>query len=616
IGPYNYSWSSGSSNSSLTSLTAGTYTLVVNDANNCTYMSQVTIGEPAALTASVSSANVLCNGDTSGNASAIVAGGLLPYNINWNSGAVQVNPMHLVAGNYHMQVTDVNGCTLIENFVITEPPVLQISGNSTDVLCHGDSTGIIQAIVSGGVSPYNYLWNTGATAISVQSLLAGTYDVIVTDSNNCLISDSYSISEPLLLVAEVISDSLLCIDQSASVHAFASGGSGVNYEYYLNGIAMGGPGPFNFLAATDTCISLYVTDGHGCASEMDTTCVLVYPELNVLASAEDTICFGDTITLSSQASGGNGGPYYYNWGYLGNGQTVQTVPMSYPYYSNYIVSATDSCSPMAYDTVVVGFYNMPQEIITLESTQGCVPLDMQVTNNSTNSSYCAWSMGNGDSLFNCGSFIYTYDTPGTYVVSVELENVNGCKSSVDTVVTVEAYSLPIADFKYAPLEVELPNAEIDFYNNSIDAISFEWHFGDGNISYDEHPTHVYADSGTYTVTLYVENDFGCRDSQQLTVVVHMNLIVYIPNSFSPNFDGTNDLFYPKGVGISDEGYLLAIYNRWGDKIYETTDARGYWDGTIKHSKNIAPQGVYLYLITVRDYKNEPHYLTGTVTVVR
>ncbi|MBT8195142.1 MAG: gliding motility-associated C-terminal domain-containing protein, partial [Bacteroidia bacterium] len=68
--------------------------------------------------------------------------------------------------------------------------------------------------------------------------------------------------------------------------------------------------------------------------------------------------------------------------------------------------------------------------------------------------------------------------------------------------------------------------------------------------------------------------------------------------------------------ISDEGYLLAIYNRWGDKIYETTDARGYWDGTIKHSKNIAPQGVYLYLITVRDYKNEPHYLTGTVTVVR
>ena len=96
----------------------------------------------------------------------------------------------------------------------------------------------------------------------------------------------------------------------------------------------------------------------------------------------------------------------------------------------------------------------------------------------------------------------------------------------------------------------------------------------------------------------------------------MNLIVYIPNTFTPNFDGLNDNFYPKGVGINDEGYEMQIYNRWGDLIYRTTEQEGYWDGTIKRSNNQAPQGVYLYLLTVRDFKKEAHYMQGTVTLIR
>lgn len=616
VGNYSYLWSNGVTSAINNSLVAGVYTINVTDLNSCSFTSQVIISEPLPILATVSTISANCNGDSTGSASVNISGGIAPHIVNWYSGVIPVNELQLTSGNYNVVIQDLNGCSLTQNFYIIEPPALNLTSNLNHVTCNSMRNGSIQAIVSGGIQPYSYLWSNASSNLSINSLPAGLYSVTVTDNNGCNLQEQFIITEPTPLLVTVTSDTSLCYGETATILASATGGNGNIYQYNWSGGMLSGPGPYTFVAYADTCISIYAIDSVGCVSLPSITCITVGPPIVVAANAKDSICMGDTITLSAIASGGNNGPYYYSWGFLGNGQTLQTVPDTYPGYSSYIVSVTDSCSPTAYDTVNVYFHEQPHEYISLENTEGCAPLNLQVSNNSIFSDVCTWSMGTGDIISSCSAFNYVYDVPGTYLLSVEMESIQGCRSKVDTLANIEVYSLPVADFKYAPLEVDLRDPEINFYNNSVDAVSYEWHFGDGNISYEEHPIHMYSDSGLYVVTLIVENEFGCRDSHQLVVIIHMNLIVYIPNTFTPNFDGTNDNFYPKGVGINDDGYELQIFNRWGDRIYRTTQKNGYWDGTIKHSNNQAPQGVYLYLLTVSDYKKKTHYLQGTVTLIR
>ncbi|MFN6091004.1 MAG: proprotein convertase P-domain-containing protein, partial [Bacteroidota bacterium] len=174
---YNYQWSNGSFSNSASGLIAGTYTVTVTDAYGCTATNSATITQPTQLTISIpSTTNVLCNGASTGSATSLASNGTAGYSYLWNTGATTATINNLTVGTYTVTATDANGCTASTNTTITQPSLLTVSiPSTTNVLCNGASTGSATSLASNGTAGYSYLWNTGSTSATINSLMAGTY---------------------------------------------------------------------------------------------------------------------------------------------------------------------------------------------------------------------------------------------------------------------------------------------------------------------------------------------------------------------------------------------------------------------------------------------------------
>ncbi|WP_188477393.1 SprB repeat-containing protein, partial [Phaeocystidibacter marisrubri] len=271
--PYTVSWSNGSTTDTISNLTAGTYTVTITDANGCISNQSVTITQPASglsVSAAVVS-NVSCFGDATGEASSTVTGGTAPYTYNWSNGATTASLTNVVAGTYTVTVMDANGCTDTASVSITQPAsALAVSlASQQNINCFGDSTGSIDVTVAGGTPPYNYSWNTGATAATITNLTAGTYTVTVTDANGCTDTLSVTLTQP----ASALSSLAASIQ---NVNCFG-GNDGSAYVEYTGGTA-----PYTVSwsngSITDTIANLIagtytvtITDANGCTSNQSVT---------------------------------------------------------------------------------------------------------------------------------------------------------------------------------------------------------------------------------------------------------------------------------------------------------------------------------------------------------
>ncbi|GAI49748.1 unnamed protein product, partial [marine sediment metagenome] len=181
--PYDYLWNEGQTTEDLSDIGQGTYIVTVTDANLCTITDTVTITEPSAIITSITGTDILCNGDCDGTADLTVAGGTPGYSYTWNYGDTTEDLSNLCAGIYCVTVTDANSCISSVCVTITEPAGLFANIIGTDVLCNGDSNGIADLVVNGGILQYSYLWNTGATSEDLYNIPQGFYVVTVTDAD-------------------------------------------------------------------------------------------------------------------------------------------------------------------------------------------------------------------------------------------------------------------------------------------------------------------------------------------------------------------------------------------------------------------------------------------------
>ncbi|MEO7978646.1 SprB repeat-containing protein, partial [Flavobacterium sp.] len=190
--PYTYNWTpgnpTGDGTTSVTGLTAGSWTCTVTDANSCTAFVNFTVTQPTAIsTATGSQTNVSCNGGSNGTASVTPAGGTPGYTYSWSpSGGTAATASGLAAGSYTVTVTDANGCTATRNYTITQPAAA-VSGTTvvTNVSCNGGTNGTINLTPTGGTGPYTFSWGGGITTEDRTGLAAGTYSVTITDNNGC-----------------------------------------------------------------------------------------------------------------------------------------------------------------------------------------------------------------------------------------------------------------------------------------------------------------------------------------------------------------------------------------------------------------------------------------------
>ncbi len=319
--PYTYSWNTNpvQTTATATNLLAGTYTVIVTDANNCTATGSVTIIAPPALTITMSKTDVDCFGGNDGTATAIVSGGTAPYTYSWNTNPVQTTATatNLEAGTYPVIVTDANNCTATGSVTIIAPPALTISLSKTDVDCFGGNDGIATANVSGGTAPYTYSWNTNPvqTTATATNLVAGIYTVIVTDANNCTATGSVTIIAPPALTISLSKTDVDCFGgNDGTATANVSGGTApFTYSWNTNPVQTTALAT-NLVAGTYTVI---VTDANDCTATGSVT-VFSPTIVELTISNVDQTCIQKDDGMAEVIANGGSSPYTYQWNDLSN----------------------------------------------------------------------------------------------------------------------------------------------------------------------------------------------------------------------------------------------------------------------------------------------------------
>lgn len=622
VGPYTFLWSSGGQTSPfVSSLCANTYTVSVTDNNGCTRNEIIPISEPSPILNSITVTSATC-GNANGSLAANTSGGTPPYSYQWNDPLLQTTATatNLTAGNYIVNITDANGCVLTSNSTVpgtTNPVITSITGISPS--CYGTPTGSATVTVTSGASPYTYLWNDpfSQTNSTATGLTVGTYIVLVTDNNGCIITDSISLTQPTQ-VQTIISanDSSLCYGQS--VQMFCSGvGGNPGYTYYWS-TGYVGAGPVTYSPTSATIYSVYSVDATGCQSLPASITVTVGSPITVSAP-NVSACAGQPAIISAAAAGGTSGPYTYTWsnGYVGQNQSVTL-------FSNqtYIVTVGDGCSSLAFDTVVVTVNPLAVGNMILSDTSGCEPFTIQLSGSSDIGITYTWNFGDGSLNVNGVNVSHTYTTAGSYFVTLTITTATGCQSSITNIQPVTVKPSPTAYFSVSPSITPIPNAtDLSFTNLSTGAISYIWNFGDGNTSNAVNPTHYYALTGEYLMQLVAMNSLGCIDTFSLKSTSEN--YIHFANAFTPNPNGgnggtynfyelNNDVFFPTSAGI--EEFHMMIYNKWGEVIFESFDINKGWDGYYKGK--ICEQDVYVWKAFATFKDGNKYVGAGDVTLLR
>ncbi|RLD31161.1 MAG: hypothetical protein DRI73_09235, partial [Bacteroidetes bacterium] len=278
---------------------------------------------------------------------------------------------------------------------------------------------------------------------------------------------------------------------------------------------------------------------------------------------------------------------------------------------------SNNCSDTARQTVII---LAPQPETTIQPgirAQGCEDLSVNFEAYVNYADTFHWDFGDGGSSEDQDP-TYIYDTPGTYIVTLSA----GGPGTDDSLIvvrkdTVVVFEVPIADFEVLPDTVMLPDQPIICHNNSLNGDRYQWTFGDvgGSIDTVKSPVHYYTEAGIYTVTLDVWTENDCYDTKTIenAVVVEPAGTFEFPNAFNPYSDyQLNKVFKPLYRGIRE--YKLEIFNRWGEKVFESTNPDIGWDGNI--DGKIGSQDVYAWKLTGK-YKNGSIFkATGNVTLLR
>jgi hypothetical protein len=256
-----YSWSNGATTQNITGLNANTFTVTVTDANHCTAAQSATVSQAGSMMLTTEISEVSCNGGNNGAIDVTASGGTPAYSYSWSNSSTAQTISSLAPNTYTVTVTDQGGCTLINSFTITQPAALIATTTPTEVSCYGGSNGAINLSVNGGTTPYTFSWSSSSTTQNLANLTAGSYSVVVTDSNSCTASNATNVTQPdSIAISGVVTNATAFGDADGSIALTVTGGT-AGYTYSWNS----GTGADNTgLAAASYCVT--VTDAHTCTA--------------------------------------------------------------------------------------------------------------------------------------------------------------------------------------------------------------------------------------------------------------------------------------------------------------------------------------------------------------
>lgn len=577
-GPFTYTWLPTGGNSNIaTNLSPGNYSVIVGY-GACTVTKTLTITQGSTpFNITVSPSATLCEGAST----TFTSNGAVSY--TWSTGGIGSSLTTSVAGVYSVTGSNMNGCKDTQTVGLTVNPNPTVTVNGNTLLCGAGAT---TALTANGANTYTWLpGNLNGMTVVVSPPSSTIYSVtgaFVTGCSNTATID-VTVNGSVLSVGPALT---ICTGESATLTA-----NGMTSYTWM-------PGNSNsatYIVTPTTSQNYTVTGSVGACTYSASQLVTVSPLPTVSISPDPPpmVCPGTPVSLT--ASGAS--TYVWQPGNL-NGATIAVSPTSNQVYT--VIGTTNGCS----DNATVLLVLAPTVNLNVSAPQIICKGDV-ATFTATGANYYTWEPGNGSgSTFTAQPLHNT-----TYTVTAS--NGGTCVATATVNVNVNYVN---ADFAFEPIKPTY-NDYIHFTNISANNTNNFWYFTDQTISGEVNPTIIFEEPGTYVACLLVSDIRGCDDTLCKEIVVGCpEDIVYIPNTFTPNDDGLNDIFRVGTLGQCIEDFEMDIFDRWGEKIFTTKSLEKGWDGKVKGSR--AKDDVYVYLVKYTMVNKKAYSKTGHVLLMK
>lgn len=603
-------------------VSAGIYTVVGTAPNTCT-------SNATAVLATMPLPNITATGTVVclNEPALLLSGGGMPD----GSGYQWTGPASYTAGSQNAAIgsatsaavnvytvvgTAPNTCTNVTTASLITLPLPTVTATGT-LICFGEPFTIVangaQSYTWTGPSAYGYV-GPGAPVVPVDYASSGTYTVVGAAANTCTQVTTATLAT-MPLPAITATGTIVCISQQP---AYLLSGGGIP-----GGYSWAGPGGYTSgaqnafipaaLSAFPQTYTVVGTAPNTCTNNAVAT-LSTYPLPQPVCIAPARACFGSSVTLQGF------GAQTYTW----SGPYAQLYPQQNKTFSvfnmaqagTYTLNVTDSNGCKNYTTTFIAIDPQPSgQLLSNNQNKFCTPFCSAFYLKSKESApllSTSWSV-RGSSI-TAETFTFCTATPGVENITGYFTDMNGCSNTVTF--EIHAYPTPTASFIYAPQGPLESMEEVEFTCTSRgqNLAGRDWHFvsNEGYHSTGKNIRYLFDEAGSFEVAMVVENDWGCRDTAVRTVLVESDFKLFVPNAFTPNGDGMNDTFQPKGRGV--QLYDLSIYDRWGIRVYHTTEFEQGWNGT--SGAGPSENDTYAWKIMAADKTGKKHYLAGHVTLVK
>jgi gliding motility-associated-like protein len=614
----------------VTGISAGTTTITYTNSGSCQTTALVTINPLPTIGGTLS----VCAGSTTQLTGSASANATNPW-ISSNTLVATISNTGLVsgvsAGTTTITYTNSNGCSQTTVVTVNALPTATIAGTST--ICAGLSTtftisGTPNATVvySNGTVNSNVVLNAAGNATVNTGVLntTTTYTLISAQSaapascSNSL-TGSITITVNPIPVMSSVANTVVCPGDNVTVPIFSSNPTGATYAWTNTnpsiGLGANGAGDIPAFTAVNpgnTPISGSITvipTLNGCSGSSVTFTIGVSNNPAANAGTDIGLCINSLTGNQIGSAPVAGNSYSWNPATGLSDPTISnpTVNTASSGVTSYTVTVTNVQGCQSTDIILVSINQLPSVSFTSNAIDGCAPASITFTNTSANSVNCIWTFEGGGTQMGCGSVTQQYNSAGTFDVTLTITDANGCSNSLTQNDSITIYPEVDASFGVDVYEQSILNPVFHFTNTSTNATTYSWQFGDGTTSNQIDPIHSYAETpGVYHVILYASNPAGCNDSAVAVVSVIDELIFYVPNTFTPDGDEHNNVFFPVfSSGFDGQNYTLLIFDRWGEVIFESHDVEFGWDGT--YIGQLCKEGTYTWKISIKERNKDKHH---------
>lgn len=623
---YNYKWTPNKGNVAsflATPLATSNYKVVLSD--GCTVNSDSAefnvYVKPKLQVKLNASQSIQCIGKSVTLTASGQGGDTLGYVFNWNNGlGTGSNKSISLSDTTKVKVTLSDGCTVVnvsDSLTLNTYPAITATKNSDTTVCVGSLVTLSANGKGGNGSALKYNWNSGQNTASINLNGANNQYYAFTISDNCSPSfkDSIKVTlfSPLALTKPL--DTTLCDGQTYTVSVIPSGGKVSQQTVtWMPGNLNGNNQVLNPSTVGNNQYKIVLSDA--CTLKNDTQ-TLVIKRLAPLTLnfniTPSNVCVGDSAQLSLTIAGGKTASR--NW-------LINNVPSSITKFkvapsitTNYAIKLQDGCSPIILDNKFLTVNDQPNITLSTNQSEFCIGQPTTFQYSTTNVATVKWFFGNGDSMNGSASGDnFIYPKSGTYSYKARAITSAGCFAMVSGANTVQVYDYPKALISATPTVTNIDFPDVDFTDASTGATSNAWSFGDGSFASNS-PTikHTYTDTGWFKAGLIVSVGPGCNDTATQLIRIKDVYKLFVPNTFTPDVNSVNDVYLPRGRGIKT--MQVRIYNRWGQKVFESKDLNKGWDGNLKDGTP-ATMGVYSIEIVILDTENFRHVSKDVLHLVR